>query len=545
MAINNRGADIVVQALKRASVGRVFALSGNHIMSLFDALLGSGIEIIHTRHEAACVHMADAHARLTGTIGVALVTGGQGFTNAAAGLPTALAADSPVLLLSGDTATNEVGRGAFQELDQVAMSRPVTKASWRAETSDDLGNGILRAISAACSGRPGPVHVALPSDLLEQPTNAKITATAARTGLPMNPDELRRIAGLVAASARPIVLAGPLFARPEARKSLDLFERQTRVPVMLMESPRGLNDPSLGAFAEVVREADLVILLGKPLDFTLKFGAPPHISDRAKFIDIDPDEALIARATREHPGRVMAHLCTDPEMALGALGTLLSGDDRDGWFKHALRLRDHRPPNWSICAGTKERLHPIEMCRAVHDVLARDVDSIFIADGGEVGQWAQACISAPRRVINGVAGSIGASIPFAIAARVVERRAPIIAVMGDGTFGFHMAEFDTAVRHDLPFVAVVGNDALWNAEHQLQVRTYGADRAHSCGLLPTAYHAVATALGGYGECVTTADQLPSALARAIASGKPACLNVMTESHPAPTIQRDREGAGKP
>jgi acetolactate synthase I/II/III large subunit len=532
-----RGADSVVQALKRAGVRHVFALSGNHIMALFDALYGSGIEIIHTRHEAACVHMADAYARLTGRIGVALVTGGQGFTNAAAGLPTALSADCPVLLLSGDTPTREVGRGAFQELDQVAMSRPVTKTSWRAETVDDLGNGILRAIRAAMSGRSGPVHVALPSDLLEQPANAEITATVAQIDLPLDLDTLHRIVGLIAAAARPIILAGPMFARQTGQFALGLFERQTRIPALLMESPRGLGDPSHGAFAEELREADLIVLLGKPLDFTLRFGAPPGLSPQAKFIIIDPDTTLIARAERERPGQVVARVCADPDIALNALGGLLTDGDRDAWFAQVRAAKNYRPPSWSNVAGADGHLHPVEMCGAVQDILAHDRKSIFIADGGEIGQWAQACINAPRRVINGVAGSIGASIPFALAARVVERKAPIIAVMGDGTFGFHMAEFDTAVRHNLPFVAVVGNDARWNAEHQIQLRTYGADRAHGCDLLPTAYEAVATALGGYGERVTSADQLPAALARAIASGKPACLNVMIESHAAPTLLR--------
>ncbi len=537
VGVKHRGADAVVESLKRAGVRNVFALSGNHIMSLFDALYGSGIEIIHTRHEAACVHMADAYARLTGNVGVALVTSGQGFTNAAAGLPTALAADSPVLLLSGDTATNEVGRGAFQELDQVAISRPSTKASQRIETGHDLGNGILRSISTALSGRPGPVHVALPSDLLEQPASTAIPAMAERIDLPIDIDALRQIAAVVASAARPMILAGPVFARLSWRVALDMFERQARIPATLMESPRGLGDPGLGAFAEVLREADLIVLVGKPLDFTLRFGAPTGFAASAKFIVIDPDEALIARAERERPGQVVAHVCADADLALTALGSMLKGGDGGTWCNQVRAARDFRPPHWSDVAGANGLLHPVEMCRAVQDVLARDRDSIFIADGGEIGQWAQACISAPRRVNNGVAGSIGASIPFALAARVVEREAPIIAVMGDGTFGFHMAEFDTAVRHGLPFVAVVGNDACWNAEHQIQLRTYGADRAHGCTLLPTAYEAVASALGGYGERVTTHEQLVPAIERAISSDKPACINVMIESHAAPTIRR--------
>jgi acetolactate synthase-1/2/3 large subunit len=160
----------------------------------------------------------------------------------------------------------------------------------------------------------------------------------------------------------------------------------------------------------------------------------------------------------------------------------------------------------------------------------------LICDGGEIGQWPQAALSPPRRLINGVAGAIGAAIPFALAARLAEPKAPVLAVMGDGSFGFHMAEFDTAVRYDLPFIAVVGNDATWNAEHQIQLRDYGAERTHACGLLPSRYDLVAVALGGHGELVTAADALGAALERALAAGKPACLNVMIERVPAPSLQ---------
>jgi acetolactate synthase-1/2/3 large subunit len=198
----------------------------------------------------------------------------------------------------------------------------------------------------------------------------------------------------------------------------------------------------------------------------------------------------------------------------------------------------YRPSAWShLRSAAAGKLHPIELCRALVPQVEGNADGVLICDGGEIGQWPQAVLAPRRRLINGTAGAIGAAIPFALAARLAEPRAPVIAVMGDGSFGFHMAEFDTAVRYDLPFVAVVGNDATWNAEHQIQIRNYGADRTHSCRLLPTRYDLVATALGGHGEYVTAPDQLAAALARALAAGKPACLNVMIEGVPAPTFKR--------
>jgi acetolactate synthase-1/2/3 large subunit len=163
---------------------------------------------------------------------------------------------------------------------------------------------------------------------------------------------------------------------------------------------------------------------------------------------------------------------------------------------------------------------------------------VLICDGGEFAQWAQSMLPVRRRLVNGVAGAIGASLPFALAARLVEPAAPVFAVLGDGTVGFHIAEFETAVRRRLPFVAVVGNDARWNAESQIQLREYGRQRMHGCDLLPARYDQVAAALGGHGEFVDTAAALPGALERALASGKPACVNVMIDSLAAPVL---REG----
>jgi acetolactate synthase-1/2/3 large subunit len=163
--------------------------------------------------------------------------------------------------------------------------------------------------------------------------------------------------------------------------------------------------------------------------------------------------------------------------------------------------------------------------------------AILISDGGEFGQWAQACLSGPRRLINGPSGAIGGSLCYGIAAKKAEPDATVIAMMGDGTAGFHFSEFETAAREGAPFVAVIGNDACWNAEHQIQRNAYGPERAVGCELLPTRYDAVATALGGYGELVQESAALRPALERALASRKPACVNVAIERLPAPNIAR--------
>ncbi len=541
-----RGADIVIRALERQGVTHLFTLSGNHIMSLFDAAIGRPIDLVHVRHEAAAVHMADAWGRLTREPGVALVTGGPGHANAVGALFTALGAESPLLLLSGHAATWELGRGGFQELDQAAMAAPVTKASWTARATATLADDIARALEIARAGRPGPVHLSLPSDLLDAAVSDDIVSwPAPRPGsvVALHEDLADAVLSALQAAARPLILAGPHLSNRTGRTLLGELERATGVPAVVLESPRGVADATLGAFGDVMRQADLVLLLGKALDFTVRWLEPPVADAAARLIVLDPDATLLARAAREKGERLLIGALADAipaaQMLIRRAG--MRQPRSSGWLAEARAAIDGRPHAWErIASRTQGKLHPVEVFRALGPVVARDPATILICDGGEFAQWGQCLLRAPRRMINAVTGAIGAGLPFALAARFHDRAAPIFAVMGDGTFGFHMAEIETAVRRKLPFVAIVGNDACWNAESQLQRRFYGENRMHGCELLPARYDALAIALGGHGEFVETADQIAGAIARAIASGKPAVVNIMTESVAAPVLRRDAE-----
>jgi acetolactate synthase-1/2/3 large subunit len=540
-----RGADLVFRTLDKAGLTTVFTLSGNHIMPLFDAAIGTGLELIHVRHEAAAVHMADAWGRLTGRCGVALVSGGAGHANAVAALTTALPAESPLVLLSGHAGLCELGRGAFQEISQADMAAPVTKAAWVARSAATLGTELAEAVRVALSGRPGPVHLSLPFDLLEESVDEspalwpQPSALAPHTQ-PLTDAAADAVLEMLGAAKRPLVLVGPQLCHSGGLSLLARLEAAAGVPVIAMESPRGLNDSRLGAFAEVLPRADLIVLLGKALDFSLRFGDAPFVDPGCRFVVIDADEAMVDRVAREKGARLVFSADADARPALAALiaraGARKSG--ASSWPGEVHEAIAWRPPAWAtLTSRTPGKLHPIEVCRTVEPILVRDQRTILVCDGGEFAQWPQALLEPQRRLINGPAGSIGASLPFAIAARAADRQAPVIAMLGDGTFGFHMAELDTALRYRLPFVAVVGNDAAWNAEHQIQLRSYGAERAHGCELLPSRYDLVAEALGGHGELVRSAAELAPALERALASAKPACVNVMIERVPAPVIRR--------
>jgi acetolactate synthase-1/2/3 large subunit len=537
-----RGADVVARSLERLGCRYVFTLSGNHIMSVFDAALETGLDLVHVRHEAAAVHMADAWGRLTGEPGIALVTGGPGHANAVGALFTALAAESPMVLLSGHAATWELGRGGFQELRQADMAAPVAKASWTATDATALGRDVAEAVRIATSGRPGPVHLSLPSDLLdaEVDPSAIVGPDARRAPAAAALGQAAAVVQAIAAAERPVVLAGPQLSNPGGRALLARLEAALHAPCAILESPRGLADATLGAFPDLIRTSDLVVLLGKPLDFTLKWAVAPAFHPEVRLIVLDPDEALVERARREKGARLLLADVSDVRAAAEALMAVAAAPPpRAGrWLADAREALTGRPAAWAaLAAEAPGRLHPAEVFRTLRRYIERDPDTVLICDGGEFAQWAQSMLPVRRRLINGVAGSIGGSLPFALAARLCEPKAPVIAVLGDGTLGFHIAEFETAVRRRLPFVAVVGNDARWNAESQIQLRTYGRQRMHGCDLLPARYDQVVAALGGHGELVTSAAELPGALERAIQSDKPACVNVMIESVAAPVIHR--------
>ena len=537
------GADNFIKALELAGVSKIFTLSGNHIMPVYNAIFDSNIELIHTRHEAAAVHMADAWARLTGEVGIALVTGGPGHANAVSALYTASMAESPVVLISGHAPLNQLGKGAFQEMAQAAIAAPLTKASWTCQRVEDIASDIAKAIRIAKSGRPGPTHLSLPSDVLESaaPINMSLPSMKMFLAEQNQADlsEISKILSVLMAAKKPLILVGPMMLSKAGRKQLQLLEESLNIPVIGMESPRGIGDPSLGAFSEVLSSADCILLLGKKLDFTLKFGNTPGINQECTFLQIDPEEAEIERVKNAVGNRLKSAFICDTPAAINALLSAkpLKHQDVDGWLQEVASAIAYRPAAWKELAPRDGRLHPTQIFLPLQELLDSHPDSILVSDGGEIGQWAQACLRAPNRILNGVAGSIGAGLPFALAARVAKPNVPIIAVMGDGTFGFHSAEIDTAVRYGLDFVLLIGNDARWNAEYQIQLKDYGKDRTIGCELLPSSYEKVCQAFGGHGELVTNSDEMLPAVKRAIASKLPSCLNILIEGLAAPNIKR--------
>ena len=613
------GAGLLVDTLARAGVRRIFSLSGNQIMPVYDACIDAGLSIVHVRHESAAVHMADAWAQITGEIGIALVTAGPGFANALSALFSARHSESPVLLLSGDSPVAADEDGAFQEMRQIDLTRPLVKTARRPIRVERLGHDVAAAIACARSGRPGPVHVALPFDVLNATAGDTHRVGAAELGrrpraLPGSVAD--DIAGRIARARRPIVLTGPWMNRSRAGARVAALEAALRAPVVAMESPRGLRDPALGTFSDVLAASDLVVLLGKAIDFSVGFARPPAVDAAADLVVIDPDNRMIDRAYRIAGGRVVVSACADADFAADALTAAASaviatgsGASDPAWCDEVADAIADRTAAGTTVAGTAAvetvavgivaaqtavaeaaavetvavgivaaqtavaeaaaveaaavgtvaveavavetaaaetgfRFHPRLLCEAVQRVLDTAAEPILVCDGGEFGQWAQASCTAPVRIVNGLSGAIGGGLCHALAAKLARPRATVVAMMGDGTAGFHFTELDTAVREGAAFVTVIGNDFRWNAEHQIQLRDYGPDRLIGCDLAPSArYDLAAVGLGCHGEHVTDPTGLDAALSRALASGRPACLNVEIDGVAAPVFSRKAGPAG--
>ncbi len=512
-------------------------------MPLFDAAIDSDIQLLHTRHEAAAVHMADAWGRLTGRPGVAAVTAGPGFANTLSALYVASVAESPLVLLSGASPNRLAGRGAFQEMPQAEIAGHVVKASWSATDPAHLGRDISRAFRIASSGRPGPVHLSLPVDLLEGDVDRQLAkdlqpADFHPTLSLMDGQTAEQVLETLRHAERPLILTGPASVHGDDEQGLSELEEQIGVPVIPIIHPRGVADPNLGKAAQAISQADVVMLLGKRLDFSLRFGSAPTFDPSCRWILIDADSSAMtenAQAIGDNQRILLSDLADTP-LVVQRLVQFSNGNQHSNreWLQEVKSFQEYRPVEWqSLSSSSDGPLHPVELCREVQKSLDQDDDAVLIADGGEFGQWAQAGLSAQHRIINGPSGAIGSALPFAVAARLAFPESTIVTALGDGTFGFHPMEFDTAVRYELPFIALVGNDHCWNAENQIQLRDFGPDRLIGCELLPTRYDRVAEAMGGHGEYVANVNDLPSAWQRALQSSLPTCVNVEISRHAAP------------
>ena len=573
------GGELVARALERHGVRALFTLCGGHVSPILVGAKARGIRVVDVRDEASAVFAADATARLTGGVGVAVVTAGPGVTNAVTAVKNAQLAQSPVVLFGGATATVLKGRGALQDIDQVSLLASTVKRTLVAGRVRELPELVDEAVATALSGVPGPVFVEVPVDLLYREELVRgwyggkggggIGGRLLSRYLGWHVDRLFRGADRVAGeieggsfgraapepppperrevaqaakrllrSRRPVLLVGAQAMiragradGPAQAARLAAAVGALGVPTYLASSARGL----LGAASplqvrhhrrKALREADLVLLAGVPADFRLDYGR--QIGRRAAVVAANLSEDEMKRNRRADLA-----VRADPARFLVALADAAGrGGPPERWerWRETLAGRDReRDEEIAAKAGSPagDGVDPLALCREIDRAMADD--SVIVADGGDFVATASYVVR-PRGPFGwldpGVFGTLGVGGGFALAAKLCRPASEVWLLWGDGSAGFSLAEIDTCARHGLPVIAVVGNDAGWTQIAREQVEVLGDPVGTE--LARSAYHTVAEGYGGAGILVERDDEVAGALARAkelAAAGRPVVVNV--------------------
>lgn len=539
-----QGGYLVAKTLYELGVREIFSLGGGHINPIYNACLDLGIRIIDTHHEQGAAMAADAYGRVSRKPGVCLVTAGPGFTNTLTGIAGAYMSNAPFLIISGRSGVEENDKLSLQEIDQQAIVAPVTKWARTVFDPTRIPEYVSNAYKRAISGKLGPVYLGMSYEVLYPNVDEKEVSLyniliPSSKSLPGD-EVVEDFVDLLKRAKRPVAIAGSGSWYSGADKEILNFIEGANVPLYTLNFGRGIvsDDHPLcfgpasasapNAFRKVTSEADLIILLGIRLSLYIAFGRT--FNAKAKVVQIDIDSAEIGRNRPTDLGVV------------GDLGSVLAKTnnyieetsielDYSKWSKKASSLRDKE---WKkaekIRNSEKTPIHPVTVAKVVEDVLGED--GILIIDGGDTQTWTDGYyrVKNPGHYVKGgPLGCMGIGVPFAIGTKVARPDKQVALITGDGAVGMNFMEFETAIRHKIPFVAVVCNDQAWGmTKHQLEI-TYGKKRPKvGVDLNLTPFHEIVKVLGGYGELVSDPKELKSAIERAFSSGVPALINVVTD-----------------
>jgi acetolactate synthase-1/2/3 large subunit len=534
-----RGDQVIAQCFKNEGVDTFFFMMGGPTSGTAGACLDLGMQGIYVRHEQAAAMMAHAYARVTGKPGVCITPSGPGTANAVTGLANAWADATPIIAIGGSAPMRATTLDAFQEMDQVAMMKPVVKAAYRVDIASRIPEYISLAFREAMDGKKGPVYLDLPGDILSAkvdderlywPTNYRVEARPAG-----DPALVRRAIDLLAKAQRPLIVTGSGILWSGASTELRQFVEATGIPFFTTPQGRGVipeDHPRAfpAARSMAFREADVVLVIGARANAMLSFLRPPRFSPEAKFITVNIDGKEIGHNRGVEVGIIGDAKLVLQQLTVEAAGKI-DGKQETAWVAQlAAKQRSNEERSAELLHSNKVPIHPLRLCREVREIITRD--TILVVDGHEILNFGRQSIPVyePGTSLNaGPHGCMGIGVPFGIGAKAARPDKPVLVLSGDGAFGWNGMEMDTAIRHKLNIVVVVSNNAGFTS------RQTGRMSAGNIG--PTnigrelgyqRYDKMVEALGGYGEFVEKPDDIRPAIERAFASGKPALVNVCTD-----------------
>lgn len=538
------GGALLAETLHKLGVRDVFTLHGGHLDPFLVACPGVGLRLIDVRHEASAGHAAEGYAlSKPGEIGVCVVTAGPGFTNVLTAMASAYSNGVPTLFIAGgppisEEATNELQGG----INQVALASPISKWAHRISLIERLPDQVEKAVRIARSGRPGPVFLEVPINVMFGRGSKIFFPVEAGRPAPAKPAASREAAGrlldALAAAERPILIAGTGAVLSGAAGAIRRFTETTGIPVVTNSKAHGIMPTDHGHYfgpastlaalaAGGHQGADVVLLAGARAGLLLGGRSGAIIPRAAKLLQVDIDGSEIGRMGSVDIGIVAD--CNEAFALLAELAAERSWSRNDAWHE-ALGASRNLARRMDVPAqGSNGRIHPFHAAKALFDAL--DPDAIVAVDGGEVTAWCEPLnrsIHPGQYLTAGYLGTLGFGQGFAMAAAVAHPGRSVVLISGDGALGFNLQEFDTMARHKLPVITVVMNNACWAMSKNAQDLVFGEARRSAVMLEDTAYEQVAIALGCHGERVTDANEIAPALARARASGKPACINIATD-----------------
>ena len=541
------GGMLAVAAAQGHGVTAMFTLSGGHVFPLYDGAVKAEppMRLVDVRHEQTAVFAAEATARLTRAPGLAVLTAGPGVTNGVSAITTAHFNGSPVVVLAGRAPDYRWGSGSLQEIDHPQLVAPVTKRAWTERETKNIAGAVDEAFRLAATAHRGPVFLDISLEALfgqdgPDPSPGSGTGTLSEAGAsPIDSGAVERIAGLLAKASRPVLILGSDVWLNGAETEARYAAEELRLPVIANGQGRGILPAGhellvTRARSTALREADLVIVAGAPLDFRLgygefggKDGAPQaqviHVADAED--QIAGHRPLAASAAGSLPA-FFSQLASLGRHGAGQAATRSGGHDWLARLQEAVRAA--AGADQELLSSDAAPIHPMRLYGEFRKVL--DDDAVVIGDGGDFVSYAGKYIE-PRRpggwLDPGPYGCLGTGLGYAIAARIARPQVQVALLLGDGAAGFSLMDADTLVRHKLPVVMICGNNGIWGLEKHPMRALYGYDVA--ADLQPMCrYDDVVRALGGAGELVTEPGQIAPALRRAFESGVPYLVNVVTD-----------------